>query len=347
MKKEPVIIDTPPLPTGNAEQTLEDARRILEAPVREMTEGMAARVRPDRRPPGPRRQDYRVNDEFPIAWIVIGEPTFERAAQYFQLHRDFPVRERIARQRKLQAEVDGLVAFLRKMYAKSRRTADWLRDHLDQLFRQANSENEEEFLQHLTLLYAAILREFIQRSPGGPVAAQLLAHMRAYLELKEQRGRQVTAAKADEDMAEINRQAAKMLGELRGVNRSMADKLAAMHEALEVLDLSAHDVPRRLTAEGDAVHSGNLSGTGLAWRTCKSWVAQGDAVEVRMVLSRDGKRFEPVVSYARVVVVQEPDEQNKRRVACFFEHISPQHREVVLAHIARKQREELQRRAGL
>ncbi|MBF0180047.1 MAG: hypothetical protein HQM03_08490 [Magnetococcales bacterium] len=347
VKNEPVFIDTSPSPSGNADQTLENARRILEAPVHEMVGALASHVRPDRRSPGPRRQDYRVNDEFPIAWIVIGEPVFERAAQYFQQHREFPARERIARQRKLQAEVDGLVAFLRKMYAASRRTADWLRDHLDQLFRQANSENEEEFLQHLTLLYSAILREFIQRSPGGPAAAQLLAHMRAYLELKETRGRQVTEEKADADMAEISRQATKMLGELRGVNRAMADKLAAMHEALMALDLSTHDVPRRWTAAGDAVHAGNLSATGLAWRTSKTWVAKGDAVEVRMVLSRDGKLFEPVISYARVVVVQEPDEQNKRRIACFFEHMSPHHREMVLGHIARKQREELQRRAGL
>jgi hypothetical protein len=288
-----------------------------------------------------------------VSWKVVSQPTFDKAVEYFALHRAFPPRERVVRQKRLLMDVEMQLKTVKQFNTQARRPAVWLRERLDLLFWQANSENEEEYYQSITLMFFAILRALALRPRGGAIAGQILAHIKTQADIQEARDRmdpetqKMAKAKANEDLAEIDRQIKKMLEELQGSDPGLVEKLKGLHESWSMMDLTMQDIPKKMTLDGHAVFLVNLSSTGLAWRSKKSWVAKGDLLEMNMRLSRDGTHVESVVSYGRVVAIQPPDESNRNRIACFFEYMTPKDRETVQAHIVRKQREELVRRAGL
>ncbi|MBF0339692.1 MAG: PilZ domain-containing protein [Magnetococcales bacterium] len=301
---------------------------------------------------GPKRQDFRLNDNLPLAWKVVTREHFDQAVAYFNDHRSFPPREAVARQKRLLAECDVLLKMLRQLNVKARRPVVWFREQLDRWFRQANSENEEEFFTSVLMVFLVLIRELNKRPPGAMIAAQVVSLLKDQVELQIARdrldpeGRKLAKSSPEEDLVEVKRQIAKLHGELRTASSGLYDKLKTFQEVLGMMDLSTQDVPKHFTPEGDAVFTVNLSATGVAWRTSRTHVVKGDLLEVRLGLDPDGVGLETVWAYGRVVVVQAPDEHGKSRVACFFEHMTPVQREKLQIHIARRQREELVRRAA-
>ncbi|MBF0627603.1 MAG: hypothetical protein HQL91_05205 [Magnetococcales bacterium] len=301
---------------------------------------------------GTKRQDFRLNDNLPLAWKVLTQKSFDQAIEYFENHREFPLRERVARQKRLLAEVDVQLKLLKQLNVKARRPVVWFREFLDQRFRQANSENEEEFYQSALMLFFALIRELTKRPPGSMTAAQVVSLIKDQVDLQMARdlmdpvSQKQARSKAEEDLVEVRRQSSKLMAELRAAGSDLAGKLEGLREAFAMMDLSLQDIPKQLTAEGDAIFTVNLSATGVAWSTLKSRIYKGDLVEVRLGVDPEGRGMEVVWAYGRVVVVAEPDEQGKRRVASYFEHMAPLHREKLQAHIVRRQREELVRRAN-
>ncbi|MBF0189870.1 MAG: hypothetical protein HQL99_01820 [Magnetococcales bacterium] len=352
------------------EQTLAAGRAMLDADPRVV----AAHVTPPAHPPpfhstlpratpapsvavptqqaGSKRQDFRINDNLPLTWKVVSQKTFDQAVAYFEGHREFPPRERVVRQKRLLAEVDVQLKLLRQLNVKARRPVVWFREFLDRRFRQANAENEEEYFQSVLMLFFGLVKDLTKRPPGSMTAAQVVSLIKEQVDLQIARDHAEPGApplsrnKVDEGLTEIARQMGKLLRELRGVSAELADRIEAFREVLALMDLSTQDLPKQLTAEGDAVFTVNLSATGVAWKTWKDRVYRGDLVEVRLGVDPNGDGLEPIWAYGRVVVVQEPDDQGKRRVASYFEHMSPLHREKLQSHMVRKQRSELMRRAG-
>nr|CAX84075.1 Type IV pilus assembly PilZ, probable fragment [uncultured bacterium] len=359
--REPVVVASSPLPSLPM-PGIEERRARLD---RKLSEGMemvatdprvvAARLVEQsgfREPTGPKRQDYRLNDNLPLAWKVLSRKSFDQAVVYFNSYRDFPLRERVVRQKRLLAEADVQLKLLRQLNVKARRPVVWFREQLDYWFRQANSENEEEFCQGVMMIFFNLLKELTKRPPGSMLAAQVVSLLKDQVELQMARDRlgpgaqKMVRGKAEEDLATVKRQIGKLLDSLRVSSPVLGERLQGFLDVVGMMDLTRQDIPRQLTAEGDAVFTVNLSATGVAWRTLKDRVYKGDLVEVRLGLDPDARGvWETVWAYGRVVVVQEPDEQGKSRVACFFEHMAPLQREKLQAHIVRRQREELVRRA--
>ncbi|MBF0271429.1 MAG: hypothetical protein HQL98_05030 [Magnetococcales bacterium] len=301
---------------------------------------------------GSKRQDFRINDNLPLTWKVISQKTFDQAVAHFEMHREFPMRERVARQKRILAEVDVQLKLLRQLNVKARRPVVWFREFLDRRFRQANAENEEEYFQSVLIFFFSLTKDLTKRPSGSMIAAQVVSLIKDQVDLQIARDHgepgvpQLPKSKVEEDLAEINRQITKLMGELRGLSPELAEKIVGFREVLSLMDLSSQDLPKHLTPEGDAVFAVNLSATGVAWKTSKDRVYRGDLVEVRLGVDPQGDGLEPIWAYGRVVVVQEPDDQGKRRVASYFEHMSPLHREKLQSHMVRRQRSELMRRAN-
>ncbi|MBF0614641.1 MAG: hypothetical protein G8237_01520 [Magnetococcales bacterium] len=352
------------------DQRLMAAKAILEADPRQVAAHVTPPAPPPSRPLNPRlaaqaadaampvmavgskRQDFRLNDNLPLAWKVLTQKSFDHAVNYFNAHREFPLRERVVRQKRLLAEVDVQLKLLRQLNVKARRPVVWFREFLDRRFRQANSENEEEYFQGCLMLFFGLIKEMTKRPPGSMSAAQVVSLIQNQLDTRMSQQQldplmeKLHGKKLAEDLEEIKRQIGKLIGELRAAGSVLVETLEGFRAAIVMIDFSGVDQPKQLTAEGDAIFTVNLSATGVAWSTSKTNVYKGDLVEVRLGVDPEGQGLEPIWAYGRVVVVQEPDEQGKRRVASFFEHMSPLHREKLQNHIVRRQRAELARRAN-
>ncbi|MBF0212068.1 MAG: hypothetical protein HQM00_00745 [Magnetococcales bacterium] len=353
-------------PKTKAEQTLAAAQALLDADPRAVAAHVVPHKVPEPKvivpkvlPPPPvvaqggtKRQDFRINDNLPLTWKVLTQKSFDQAVAYFHDHREFPMRERVARQKRLLAEVDVQLKLLKQLNVKARRPVVWFREFLDRQFRQANSENEEEYFQSVLYFFFNLIKELTKRPPGSMTAAQVVSLIKEQVDLQMSRDlvevnvQKLPKAKLEEDLTEIKRQINKLLGELRASASGLYEKLNGFREVISMMDLSMQDPPKQFTPEGDAVFTVNLSATGVAWKTVKDRVFKGDLIEVRLGVDPEGSGLEPVWAYGRVVVVQEPDETGKRRVASYFEHMSPMHREKLQAHMVRRQRAELTRRAN-
>ncbi|MEO5332830.1 MAG: hypothetical protein H7839_12470 [Magnetococcus sp. YQC-5] len=337
---------------NKAELTLVLGNKILKRDLKHTAVTLEDRVPHDLRDPNLQRKDFRLNDYVQFQWKIISKQTFDHAVQVFKTKWVFPTRKSVLRQNGLMADIDQHIKTLRMMTLKARRPVVLLRDRLDFWFRQASSENEEEYFQQIAILFLTVLQDMTLRPRGVAVAGQMLAHLKFQTEIQEARDRmhpvtqEMGRSKAIEDLENLTRQFNAMLVKLQGTNPGLANKLKGLHEGLAMMDLTMQDIPRQVTQDGDAVFAVNISATGVAWRTLNTRVSKGDLLEVRMGVSRDGKVIEKLVSYGNVVVAQPPDEQRKCRIACYFEYMSPQHREALQGHIVRKQREALVRQAA-
>lgn len=352
---EPSIWESESVETASvnnkAELTLVLGNKILKRDLKQTAVSLEDRVPHDLRDHNLQRKDYRLNDYVQFQWKIISNQTFDHAVQVFKTKWVFPTRKSLLRQNGLMADIDQHIKTLRMMTIKARRPVVLLRDRLDFWFRQATSENEEEYFQQIAILFLTVLQDMTLRPRGVALAGQMLAHLKFQVDIQEARDRmhpvtqEMGRSKASEDLANLTRQFNAMVVKLQGTDPGLANKLKGFHEGLAMMDLTMQDIPKQVTQDGDAVFAVNLSATGVAWRTLKTRVSKGDLLEVRMGVSRDGKVIEKLVSYGNVVVAQPPDEQNKCRIACYFEHMSPQHREALQGHIVRKQREALVRQA--
>ncbi|MEO5346589.1 MAG: hypothetical protein H7834_09460 [Magnetococcus sp. YQC-9] len=299
----------------------------------------------------PKRQDYRLNDQLPLAWKIVSLKSFDQAVAHFQANQVFLLREAVVRQKRLLYEADTLLKALRQQIARARRPALWLREYLDHRFRQAISEEEENRLQETLLLFIELLKGVNMRPPGAADVGQLWAFFKESLDLRILRiqldpvEQKLALLNTERDLTELTRQTDNLFESLRVASPELVDPMLGIREALERIEVGTLDIPKQLTPDGDAIFGVNLSATGVGWRTLRSRVYKGDLVEVRLAVDPEGQGFETLWSYGRIVVVQEPDEFGRRRVACFFEHMSQLHRDRLQAHIARRQREELGRRA--
>ncbi|MBF0416945.1 MAG: hypothetical protein HQL86_01685 [Magnetococcales bacterium] len=299
----------------------------------------------------PKRQDYRLNDQLPLAWKILSLKSYDQAVAHFQEHQLFLMRESVVVQKRMLYEADTLLKSMRQQNAKARRPALWLREYLDHRFRQAINEEEENGFQACLGLFLKLLQALNKRPPGAVDAAQLMAFFKEELDLRILRtqldpvAQKLAWMNTERDLAELVRQIDKRVEALRVTSPELIDPLVGIRSALVRIDLATLDIPKVLTSDGDAIFGVNLSATGVGWRTLRQRVYKGDLVEIRLAVDPEGQGFETLWSYGRIVVVQDPDEFGRRRVACFFEHMSALHRERLQTHIARRQREELGRRS--
>ncbi|MBF0163675.1 MAG: hypothetical protein HQM01_04050 [Magnetococcales bacterium] len=300
----------------------------------------------------PKRQDYRLNDQLPLAWKIMSLKSFDQAVACFAERQHFLLREAVVAQKRMLFEADTLLKAMRQQNARARRPALWVREYLDHRFRQATGEEEENRFQACLGLFLTLLKALIKRPPGAADAAQLMAFFKDELDLRilkiqlDPVAQKLALLNTERDLSEVARQIDKRVEGLRTTDPELVDPLVGIRATLAGIDLSTLDIPKQLTPEGDAILGVNLSATGVGWRTLRQRIYKGDLVEIRLAVDPEGQGFETLWAYGRIVVVQDPDEFGRRRVACSFEHMSPLHRERLQIHITRRQREELGRRSG-
>lgn len=300
----------------------------------------------------PKRQDYRLNDQLPLAWKIMSLKSFDQAVACFQERQLFLLRDAVVVQKRMLFEADTLLKAMRQLNGRARRPALWVREYLDHRFRQAITEEEENRFQLCLGQFTTLLKELIKRPPGTADVAQVMAFFKDELDLRILRtqldpvAQKLALLNTERDLTEVARQIDKRVEGLRVTDPSLVEPLVGIRATLAGIDLSTLDLPKQVTPDGDAIFGVNLSATGVGWRTLRKRVYKGDLVEIRLAVDPEGQGFETLWSYGRIVVVQDPDEFGRRRVACSFEHMSPLHRERLQAHIVRRQREDLGRRSG-
>ncbi|MBF0371401.1 MAG: PilZ domain-containing protein [Magnetococcales bacterium] len=351
-KIDPEPEEQPAEPATKWDVLVDKGREIAtEARTPDLT-GKPDRPRPERRPPGPRRQDFRVNDQIPLGWKVLTRESFDQAVASFKENQSFNPRKIIIKQEHLLARIDEQVEKLKRMRSRARRNVVWFKDRLHELFLRSHITNEEEYFHGLTGLLLEIAVELGNRG-GQPNfnLLQIFFHLKEKMEL--QRERDELALTATLDKRE------KILDSLRNVNRQIEKGLEAgaekeidlikvykvFNEGIAAVDVSKWDRSKSSNEGGMAVYPVNLSASGVAFRTRADWLEKEDLLELRMVLSEDGKVFREELCYAKVVVVKDMGGNKPFRIASLLTHISLDQQNLLFAHVARRQREELAKKA--
>lgn len=305
-------------------------------------------------PQADKRRDFRINDRIPFIWSHVTEESFKEAMATFHKDKAFTLRTIIRNQQKILADLGNVQDSLKRKHSKARKHVDWHRDRLSWLFLRAASENEETYYQHMTELFVGIAADLAKQG-GGPIgqwSMQSLSLMRNMMELKQTRDQSnpITEAnevrKAEAGLADVARQLPKAFAKVAEGDPALAAKMTAYKEAIDAIDLTLHDRPVGKTTDGKDLYTVNISATGLAFRTRRLWVKKGDLLEMRVFLSSDGKKFEPVNTYGRVVFVNGPVD-NKLKVATFIDPKPALYEQKIYLHIARRQREMLSERSSV
>ncbi|MBF0415416.1 MAG: PilZ domain-containing protein [Magnetococcales bacterium] len=301
-----------------------------------------------------KRRDFRINDRIPFIWSHVSEESFKEAMATFHKDKAFTLRSIIRNQQKILTDLANVQEVLKRKRSKARKHVDWHRDRLSWLFLRAASENEETYYQHMTELFMVIASDMAKQG-GGAISQwsmQALSLLRNMMELKQTRDQSnpITEAnavkKAESGLADVERQLPKVLAKVEEGDPALAAKMTMYKEAIGAIDLTLHDRPVGKTADGKDLYTVNISATGLAFRTRRLWVKKGDLLEMRVFLSSDGKKFEPVNTYGRVVFVHGPVD-NKLKVATFIDPKPALYEQKIYLHIARRQREMLSERASV
>lgn len=292
------------------------------------------------------RMDFRINDQIPLIWSIVTQESFDVALDHFKKKRAFGLRPKIAMFQGLLRELEEGIELLQRKNSKARRNVVWFRDHLSWLFLRATSEPEEDFFVDVTRLFLGVVGLLVKNPVPPGQTIQLLTYLKNRLEIQQihDQSNPVTEerklAKARRDLDELDRQLPRILVELHGKDAEMSAQLGLLKEALETVRFTQLDMPFGKTPDGKDTYPANISATGLAFRTRKTGVNKGDMLEMRIFLSADGNKFVPVNCYGRVVFVQTVRE-GVIKVATHIDPQPPELTQLLFAHIARKQREEL------
>ena len=349
----------PELPTlGKSEpdrfdKMLEEGIGIFTAKLEELPKRVD-KLAPDSRGAGASRKDFRINDRIPFLWSVVSQDSYEKEVlPVFSQNHFFGMRNKIKRQQRLLILFDDEVEKLKRRRSRARRQVVWFRERCSWLFLRATSENEEDYYQGLTALFLSIAQDLAARRGGADKEAiQILAHLKEQSEIQQIRdlanpivGAEVLA-RAQINLADLDRQTSSMLEKMAEQDPALAGKLTLFKEGLGAVDLSLLDEPVGTSPDGKDLYTVNLSATGIAFRTRKLWVKKGDLLEMRIFLSTGGVRFDPVNCYGKVVFTQGPLDK-KLKVATYIDPQPKAFKQKVFAHVARRQREQLaDRRAG-
>lgn len=300
-----------------------------------------------------RRQEYRVDDEVPLAWRVITKDEFDKIMAYFKEHEKYPVREIIIKQVRCYQESAKRIENLEKINGKAAKMALWFNETLNHLFHRANSTEEQTVALTIAEHHQHLLEEMTNAPRLRPKAIQLLTMLKQKFEIQgwfyhpDYRGIPAEREKLKLGAKKLKKEIGPTLEEFQPIEPLMTEHLRAMYEEMEKVDFRLNDFPADPEEANRTLitYPVNLSAGGVAFRTRKtSVVEKGDFLELIIGYNPTGEKVVPTQCYAQVMMIKNPDPQHRIMVACQTRLITKPGWEVNYAHIAHKQRQNLLKR---
>ncbi|MBF0622998.1 MAG: PilZ domain-containing protein [Magnetococcales bacterium] len=293
-----------------------------------------------------KRQSFRLNDDIPFTWKLISEHDYELALNHLFHENELPPRAMEAKFNAALQRLDRDIVFLRKMRSKAANSANWLKEQLQKQFLGAGMPAEEEIYFFLLVRVANVVEELVELRPIPPKAVQLMDHMKSKFQYIRQRDESELAndgqrlQKSLEALSNLERQITKKGLDLEDRAPEAGKRLRQLSDKLSILEFKSIDPPSKPVKgpEGLPIYTINISATGLAFRTFKQGLQNGDILSIRMGLGlSDDVQIEEC--FGKVVMTKGPEEDGSFRIACQVIDQSDELRDRIHYHITQRQRE--------
>nr|CRH04943.1 conserved protein of unknown function [Candidatus Magnetococcus massalia] len=292
-------------------------------------------------------ESYRVNDEVPFRWRLVRNHELEKIKRYFGNYGSFPALRQDEQYTEVSDTWDSHHALLKNQQFNALDALHWMQERISLLYRRANHPQEMDLYLDLLSQTNDLAELLSQKGRAGSVPLKLLGLTKEKLELTFLRDMALFAnqpRKSQEAAGEL----AKLEGQLRGImadltleDQKSGNQVHYLSEAFDQLDLSDCDYacPEEEPDKLILPHAVNLSSAGIAFRTRRKGLTQGSFVEIYMELSQDGKHWQPVHLFGKLVLMKGPDANGQFRLATMILMIPPAHKEILVQHVVRKHRE--------
>ncbi|MEG3640805.1 hypothetical protein [Magnetococcus sp. PR-3] len=296
-----------------------------------------------------KRQAYRVNDDVPFRWRVVRDGEFGQIERYFKANnRNFPPLrqdQRFDGYDKMWADTHPR---FRTPNPKGHAALSWMFRQLTLQYKRGNHPQEMDFTLEV-LKQVLELGEIHASNFSSNRINEMLGLVKRKLEFIAKKDEAYISGETEihqkmiANLVQVEKKLAQVGEKLEMQEGKVGTKVHYLSENLDRMDISDSDFPE---AHEDAnaetlLYPVNISATGIAYRTHKKNLAQGSFAELQVDLSDDGTNWITWRAFAKLVMIKGPDPSMNYRVASMLLLQPPGMEDAVMAHILRKQREEI------